>query len=35
MVNNCTKNDIEKIKDLGKLINSNFDKVNNIEKLRD
>ena len=33
MVNNCTKNDIEKIKDLGKLINSNFDKVNNIEKL--
>lgn len=33
MLNNCTKNDIEKIKDLGKLINSNFDKVNNIEKL--
>lgn len=33
MVNNCTKNDIEKIKELGKLINSNFDKVNNIEEL--
>lgn len=33
MLNNCTINDIEKIKDLGKLINSNFDKVNNIEKL--
>ena len=33
MLNNCTKNDIEKIKDLGKLINSNFDKVNNIEEL--
>lgn len=33
MVNNCTKNDIEKIKELGKLINSSFDKVNNIEEL--
>ena len=33
MVNNCTINDIEKIKNLGKLINSNFDKVNNIEEL--
>lgn len=33
MVNNCTLNDIEKIKELGKLINSNFDKVNNIEEL--
>lgn len=33
MVNNCTKNDIVKIKELGKLINSNFDKVNNIEEL--
>ena len=33
MVNNCILNDIEKIKELGKLINSNFDKVNNIEEL--
>ena len=33
MVNNCTKNDIEKINELGKLINSSFDKVNNIEEL--
>ena len=33
MVNNCTKKDILKIKELGKLINSNFDKVNNIEEL--
>ena len=33
MVNNCTLNDIEKIKELGKLININFDKVNNIEEL--
>ena len=33
MVNNCTKNDIEKIQELGKLINSNFAKVNNIEEL--
>ena len=33
MVNNCTKKVILKIKELGKLINSNFDKVNNIEEL--
>ena len=33
MVNNCTIKDTEKIKELGKLINSSFDKVNNIEEL--
>lgn len=33
MVNNCRIVDIETIKVLGKLINSNFNKVNNIEEL--
>lgn len=33
MVNNCTLRDIDKIKDLGLLINENFNKVNNIEEL--
>lgn len=33
MVNNCKLNDIEKIKELGKLINANFNNVNNIEEL--
>lgn len=33
MVNNCNVLDIEKIKELGLLINKNFNKVNNIEKL--
>lgn len=33
MVNNCRVVDIDKIKKLGKLINSNFDKVNDIEEL--
>lgn len=31
MVNNCTLKDIDKIKELGILINENFNKVNNIE----
>ena len=33
MVNNCTIKDINKIKELGLLINSNFIKVNNIDEL--
>lgn len=33
MVNNCNTNDIETIKELGKLINNNFDKLNNIEEI--
>lgn len=33
MVNNCKINDVEKIRELGKLINANFDKVNDIERL--
>ena len=33
MVNNCNINDINRIIELGKLINTNFDKVNNIEDL--
>jgi len=33
MVNNCTINDIDKIKELGLFINSNFTKVNNIDEL--
>ena len=33
MINNCNINDIETIKKLGKLINNNFDKLNNIEEL--
>ena len=33
MVNNCNIFDSLRIKELGKLINSNFDKVNNIEEL--
>ena len=31
MVNNCTIKDIDKIKELGTLINQNFNKLNNIE----
>ena len=33
MVNYCNLNDIDKIICLGKLINNNFDKVNNIENI--
>ena len=33
MVNNCNINDIDRIIELGKLINNNFDKVNNLEEL--
>lgn len=33
MVNNCNISDIEKIKYLGNLINENFRKVNDLEKL--
>ena len=33
MVNNCTISDIDRIIELGKLINSNFDKLNNIEEI--
>lgn len=33
MVNKCTLNDINEIKELGLLINSNFNKVNNIEEI--
>ena len=33
MVNNCNISDIDRIIELGKLINSNFDKLNNIEEL--
>lgn len=33
MVNSCNINDIDKIIELGKLINSNFDKVNDIENM--
>ena len=33
MVNNCELKDIDSIKKLGRLINNNFDKVNNIEEI--
>ena len=33
MISNCNINDINKIIKLGKLINNNFDKVNNIENI--
>ena len=33
MVNNCNISDIDRIIELGKLINSNFDKLNNIEEI--
>ena len=33
MVNYCNKNDIDKINYLGKLINNNFERVNNIEEI--
>lgn len=33
MVNNCELKDIDSIKKLGKLINNNFDKVNNLEDI--
>ena len=33
MINNCNLKDIDKIKELGKLINKNFDKVNDIEEI--
>ncbi len=33
MVNNCELKDIDSIKKLGRLINNNFDKVNNLEEI--
>ena len=33
MINNCTINDINRINELGNLINSNFSKVNKIEEI--
>ena len=33
MINNCNLNDIDKIKELGSLINKDFSKVNNIEEI--
>ena len=33
MINNCNINDKLKIIELGKLINNNFDRVNNLEEL--
>ena len=33
MLNKCSLNDINRIKELGKLINNNFDKLNNIEDI--
>ena len=33
MINNCNKSDKERIIELGKLINDNFDRVNNIDKI--
>ena len=33
MVNNCELKDIDSIKKLGRLINNNFDKVNNLEDI--
>lgn len=33
MINKCSLNDINRIKELGKLINNNFDKLNNIEDI--
>ena len=33
MVNNCNIEDINRIKELGKLINNNFDRVNNIKDI--
>ena len=33
MVNNCELKDIDSIKKLGRLINKNFDKVNNLEDI--
>lgn len=33
MVNNCSIKDIDKIKELGTLINQNFNKLNNIEEI--
>ena len=33
MVNNCSVSDIDKIKELGTLLNDNFNRVNNIEEL--
>lgn len=33
MVNNCNIEDINRIKELGKLINNNFDRVNNIKNI--
>ena len=33
MINNCNINDINRIIELGKLINDNFDKLNNLEEI--
>ena len=33
MINNCNINDINRIIELGKLINTNFDKLNNLEEI--
>ena len=33
MINNCKLSDINRIKELGSLINNNFSKVNNIEEI--
>ena len=33
MINNCEYNDIDRINELGLLINNNFNKVNNIEEI--